>query len=197
MSGATGLRLTTFPITASGEIAPAAAGVGASRVSTERLIAVWGVAAPLGLLDGLHWYLQVPAVGWPVIVMHVVTCWLLYPGLIRLAPSLISLFPLDVTGWAKRVPIHLLAALAFQYIHFEVNHLLLVRVVRPLFLHPTNAARLYFPGLPPQHIREYPIDLLAYWMIVGFFYASRYYFESHDREMAAARLETTLAEARL
>src|SRR5207245_5042684 len=113
------------------------------------------------------------------------------------APLLIARFPLDVAGWPRRVPIHLFAALVFQYIHFEVNHLLLVRVVRPLFLHPSGTVRLYFPGLPPQHIREYPIDLLAYWIMIGFFYVSRYYFESHDREMAAAKLETTLAEARL
>jgi hypothetical protein len=192
---ATELQLTAFPIAA--DVAPTQATAERSRVATERLIALWGVAVPLALLDGLHWYLRVPPVTWPVILMHVATCCLLYPSLIALAPSLISRFPLEVEGWPKRVAIHLLAALTFQYIHFELNHLVLLGLVRPVFLHPTSAARLYFPGLPPQHFREYPIDLLAYWMIVGFFYASRYYFESHDREMAAARLETTLAEARL
>ena len=161
-------------------------------------MAVWAVAVPLGLLDGLHWYLQVPPVIWAVVVLHIVTCWTLYPALVPLARFLTRRFPLDVPAWPRHVPIHVLAALAFQYVHFQVNHFLLVWAVRPLFFPArTGSARLYFPSLPPQHLREYPIDLLAYWMIIGFFYASRYYFESHEREMAAAKLETSLAEARL
>jgi LytS/YehU family sensor histidine kinase len=70
-------------------------------------------------------------------------------------------------------------------------------VVRPLFLDSQGARRYYFPGLPPQHLREYPIDLLAYWIVVGFCYLSQYRSALHQREIASARLETSLAEARL
>jgi two-component sensor histidine kinase len=109
-----------------------------------------------------------------------------------------SRFPLDIAGWPRYVPVHIVAALTFQYVHFQITHFLLVMVVRPLFFqNGSGTARYYFPGLPPQHLREYPIDLLAYWIIVGFFYASRYHSELHDREIGAARLETSLAEARL
>jgi two-component system LytT family sensor kinase len=169
-----------------------------SRRIVEPWLVVWAVAVPLGLLDGLHWYLQTPPVNFAVVVLHVLVAWSLYPVLVPFARFVTSRFPLDIAGWPRYVPIHIVAALTFQYVHFQITHFLLVMVVRPLFFqNATGAARYYFPGLPPQHLREYPIDLLAYWIIVGFFYASRYHSELHDREIGAARLETNLAEARL
>jgi two-component system, LytTR family, sensor kinase len=195
---ADGLRLArtgqdaTAPEIGSGTSAASARGV------VEPWLVVWAVAVPLGLLDGLHWYLQSPPVNPAVVVLHVLVAWSLYPVLVPFARFVTLRFPLDIAGWHRYVPIHIVAALTFQYVHLQINHFLLVMVVRPLFFqNGSAAARYYFPGLPPQHLREYPIDLLAYWIIVGFFYASRYHSELHDREIGAARLETSLAEARL
>ncbi|MCU1385293.1 MAG: signal transduction histidine kinase, LytS [Acidobacteria bacterium] len=166
------------------------------RSAVERL-ALWAVAVPLGLLDGLHWYLQTPPVNPAVVVLHVLVAWTLYPALVPFAQSVTRRFPLDTAAWPRAVPVHLLAAVAFQYVHLQITHFLLVMVVRPIFFPGATTARYYFPGLPPQHLREYPIDLLAYWIIVGFFYAAHYRSELHQREVGAARLETSLAEARL
>jgi two-component system LytT family sensor kinase len=180
----------------------AAAGRSSSRTASSRTVELWllfwAVAVPLGLLDGLHWYLQTPPASFAVVMLHVLVAWSVYPVLVPFARFVTSRFPLDVAGWHRHVFAHIVAALTFQYVHLQINHFLLVMVVRPLFFQgAAGPARYYFPGLPPQHLREYPIDLLAYWIIIGFFYASRYRSELHDRHIGAARLETSLAEARL
>jgi two-component system LytT family sensor kinase len=179
-----------------------AAAIGLTRAASPKTVELWllfwTVAVPLGILDGLHWYLQLPSLNVPVIALHVLVAWALYPVLVPFARVVTRRFPLDVAGWPRHVLVHIFAALTFQYVHLQINHFLLVMVVRPLFFHAgSGPARYYFPGLPPQHLREYPIDLLAYWIIIGFFYASRYRSELHDRRIGAARLETSLAEARL
>jgi len=74
---------------------------------------------------------------------------------------------------------------------------LLVTVVWPVFYPGRVIVSPVIAGISPQHLREYPIDLLAYWIVIGFVYASRYYSELAAREVAAAKLEASLAEARL
>jgi two-component system LytT family sensor kinase len=177
------------------------AAIGLTRAPSARTVELWllfwAVTVPLGILDGLHWYLQLPSLNVPVIALHVLVAWALYPVLVPFARVVTRRFPLDVAGWPRHVFVHIFAALTFQYVHLQINHFLLVMVIRPLFFQAGGPARYYFPGLPPQHLREYPIDLLAYWIIIGFFYASRYRSELHERRIGAARLETSLAEARL
>jgi hypothetical protein len=175
----------------------AADSVSTSPRRTLEWTAFWAVAIPLGLLDGLHWYLRTPRSPAAVVVLHVLVDWTLYPALVPLVRFVTRKNGLDSAAWPRHVPVHLVAALGFQYVHLQITQFMFVMVVRPLFLEGAGAARYYFPGLPPQHLREYPIDLLAYWIIVGFCYASHYRSVLHQREIASARLETCLAEARL
>ena len=62
-------------------------------------------------------------------------------------------------------------------------------------------AHFFIQGWPASRalglLADYPRDVLAYWIIAGYFYAARYHSEFHKREMAAAKLATSLAEARL
>jgi len=177
------------------------AGSGDSASTSSRRTLEWtafyAVAIPLGLLDGLHWYLRTPPAPVAVVVMHVLIAWALYPALVPLVRFVTRKSGLDASAWPQQVPVHLVAALAFQYAHLQITQFIFVMVVRPLFIDHAAATRYYFPGLPPQHLREYPIDLLAYWIVVGFCSASHYRSALHQREIASARLETSLAQARL
>jgi two-component system, LytTR family, sensor kinase len=182
----------SFGSRADGDISPTT-----SRRRTLEWTAFWAVAVPLGLLDGLHWYLRTPPAALSVVAMHVLVTWTLYPALVPLVRFVTRKQGLDSAAWPRHVPVHLVAALGFQYVHLQITQFMFVMVVRPLFFDGPSPARYYFPGLPPQHLREYPIDLLAYWIVVGFCYASQYRSELHKREIASARLETSLVEARL
>jgi two-component system LytT family sensor kinase len=160
-------------------------------------IALGVYATTLGLLDGLHMALQVPRAGRPVILTHIIVGLLFYPVFTRLAVLLTRRFPLDVAAWFRNVVAHMAIGLTLQYLHYLAMHTLLVAFVWPVFYPGRLFSSKVIAGISPRHFREYPIDLLAYWIVIGFVYASRYYSELGEREVAAARLEASLAEARL
>ncbi len=174
---------------------------GSLKSSTLRMwhsgIALVVYATTLGLLDGLHMALRVPRVGRPVIWMHVIVGLLFYPVFIRLAVLFTRRFPLVGSRQFRNVGVHLGIGLSLQYLHYLAMHTLLVTVVWPVFYPGRVFSRAVIAGISPQHFREYPIDLLAYWIVIGFVYASRYASELAAREVAAAKLEASLAEARL
>jgi len=157
---ADGLRLARTGQDATPEIGSGTSAASARGV-VEPWLVVWAVAVPLGLLDGLHWYLQSPPVNPAVVVLHVLVAWSLYPVLVPFARFVTLRFPLDIAGWHRYVPIHIVAALTFQYVHLQINHFLLVMVVRPLFFqngsarragrrhHASHESRLPRPRPPP------------------------------------------------
>src|SRR6187431_2944322 len=114
--------------------------------------AIGAVVFAFGLLDGLYTHLQGTNHRWPVVILHVLVAWLLYPALIPLALFLVKRFPLDVAAWPRNVIVQIAGALAFQYAHFLVLHTLLVVFVWPVF-YPEANPRSYLPGIPPQHLR--------------------------------------------
>ena len=155
-------------------------------------------ATTLGLLDGLHMALRVPRVGRPVIWMHIIVGLLFYPVFIRLAVLFTRRFALDGRRQFRNVGVHMGIGLTLQYLHYLVMHTLLVdgRLAGLL-----SGPSLFVPSDRRDFARStcvsIPIDLLAYWIVIGFVYASRYYSELAAREVIAAKLEASLAEARL
>jgi signal transduction histidine kinase len=149
-------------------------------------VAVWMMAIPLGLIDGLHGYIHAYSTNSAIAALRVVTDWGAFLGFIWLVPRLSRLVPIDIGGWRRNVLIHVAVVLAVQYAHFSVLAVL---------------AHSLIPGWPVSRalglLADYPRDLLAYWMIAGYYHAVRYHSVVHEREMAAAKLATSLAEARL
>ena len=149
-------------------------------------VAVWVMAIPLGLIDGLHGYVHAYSTNAAIATLRVLTDWVAFFGLIWMVPRLARLVPIDVPGWRKNALAQLGVVIAVQYLHFSVLAVL---------------AHFLIDGWPTERalglLADYPRDVLAYWIIAGYFYASRYHSEFHKREMAAAKLATSLAEARL
>lgn len=171
---------------------------GPSRMRAWRSAIALGVfTAMLSLLDGIHLALQVPRASRPVIVMHILVGLLFYPIFGRLAVLFTRRFPLDLRHWLRNVAVHSVIGLTLQYFHYLLNHTLLVTVVWPVFFPGRIFPQEVIAGISPKHFREYPEDLLAYWIVIGFVYAARYYGELAEREVLAAKLEASLAEARL
>lgn len=171
---------------------------GPSRLRAwQSAIALGVFAAMLSLLDGTHLALQVPRASRPVIIMHILVGLFFYPIFGQMAVLFTRRFPLDVTHWLRNVVVHTGIGLTLQYFHYLLNHTLLVTVVWPVFFPGRVFPQEVIAGISPKHFREYPEDLLAYWIVIGFVYAARYYRELAEREVLAAKLEASLAEARL
>jgi two-component system, LytTR family, sensor kinase len=149
-------------------------------------VAVWVMAIPLGLIDGLHGYVHAYSTNAAIATLRVLTDWIAFFVLIWMVPRLARLVPIDVPGWRKNALAQLGVVITVQYVHFS-----LLAVLAHFFIEGWPTARAL--GL----LGDYPRDVLAYWIIAGYFYAARYHSEFHKREMAAAKLATSLAEARL
>ena len=149
-------------------------------------VAVLVLAIPLGLIDGLHGYVHAYSTHAAIATLRVLTDWIAYLVLIWMVPRLARLVPIDVPGWRKNALAQLGVVVTVQYVHFSVLAVL---------------AHFLIDGWPVERavglLADYPRDVLAYWIIAGYFYAARYHSEFHKREMAAAKLATSLAEARL
>jgi two-component system LytT family sensor kinase len=158
-------------------------------------LAVYAIA--LSLMDGLHMALRVPTVRPPVIWLHLLLGLAFYPLFIKVAVVLTRHFRLDSRGWRRNAAIHLVAGLFVQYLHYVVLHWFLANIIWPV-MYPTEMLRNdLILGISANHYREYPIDLLAYWVVIAFEHAFEYYSALGERQIASARLEARLAEARL
>lgn len=158
-------------------------------------LGVYGIA--LSLMDGLHMALREPAVRPPVIWLHLILGLAVYPVFIAVAVTLTHRLRLDGDRRMRNAALHLLVGLLLQYVHYLMLHWILANVIWPLFYPGSVLSSRVILGISANHYREYPIDLLAYWVVIGFVHASEYYYALGERQIAAAKLEATLAEARL
>ncbi|HXE58343.1 MAG TPA: histidine kinase [Gemmatimonadales bacterium] len=110
----------------------------------------------------------------------------LLPGVVFLAERL----PLDRGRWRGALAPHLAAMLAFSVLHQLGAALVMTPGIAPP---PPSFAFLFGKLLTFR----FAIDALIYWGTVGATQAVRASQEAREREQAAARLEATLAEARL
>lgn len=149
-------------------------------------VAVWVMAIPLGLIDGLHGYVHAYSTNGAIALLRVLTDWIAFLTLIWMVPHLARLFPIDVPGWRRNGLGQVGLVLFVQYIHFS-----LLAVLAHVLIDGWPVARAL--GL----LADYPRDLLAYWIIAGYYYAARYHSEFQERQIATAKVATSLAEARL
>ena len=126
---------------------------------------------------------------------------ILYPAIYNLMPWLPVLpflpmivllaerWPMDQGRWKRSLPLHLLAMLVFIFFHQYLSARIMVAVSSK----PLNFSFMLGKMLSVR----FAIDALVYWTGVGVTWAARVSQAAREREQLAARLEATLAEARL
>lgn len=113
-------------------------------------------------------------------------------------PAIVALgrrWPIDARRWPRSLPVHVTAAIACGLLHMT----LYVVLYKAVFPWPANEA-----GGPPfaqllgQMLRtRWQFELIAYGGILGASLAVQFARESEARKLAAAQLETQLANAQL
>jgi signal transduction histidine kinase len=102
--------------------------------------------------------------------------------------------PLDRGRWRRNLGPHVAATVAFAAAHQSVAVLLLGAADLLVTHGPQPAYSAIFLKL---FAYRFGLDVLVYWATVGLVHAERSAREAAEREQAAARLETSLSEARL
>lgn len=162
---------------------------------------------PLALLDTAHRFIGSSAMGEPVpfdrVLARDLAIWLTYLPFVAPVLYVANRFRLDQPDSRLRhALLHFVAAMTFAYLHlaavgFATSFTGLGRdSVRTVDLGATSPA-MFLPEFFHYMRTNFTLDFLAYWAIVGIFFASHYYAQSRERAIAAAKLEASLASARL
>lgn len=166
-----------------------------SALTSRRLILLaLGLALLFGVLETLQqiaWFM-VREMKTPVQngLVSVLLPWLLILPFVPLVVLLAERFPLDRNRWMAHLPIHIVSTIALLLVH----QLLSAWVVSLLQPSPGLKVMNYWIKLLTFRMA---VDASIYWTIVGGVHAARATREVREREQAAARLEASLAEARL
>jgi signal transduction histidine kinase len=116
--------------------------------------------------------------------------WLLLLPLLPFVVLLASRLPLDRGRPVPAIMIHLLATMVLVLAH----QALAARVLMALLPGPPITFALFFTKLVTF---RFAVDALVYWGVVGAVHAARATLLAREREQTAARLEASLATARL
>jgi sensor histidine kinase YesM len=115
--------------------------------------------------------------------------WLPVVPLLPVIVLLAERWPMDQSRWKRSLPLHLMTMLLFIVFHQYIS----ARFMVALSTRPLNFSFMLGKLLSVR----FAIDALVYWTGVGITWAARVSQAAREREQAAARLEATLAEARL
>lgn len=115
--------------------------------------------------------------------------WLPVLPLLPVIVLLAERWPMDQGRWKRSLPLHLIAMLGFIFFHQYISARILVAMSHK----PLSFSFMLGKMLSVR----FAIDALVYWTGVGITWAARVSQAAREREQAAARLEATLAEARL
>jgi two-component system, LytTR family, sensor kinase len=169
----------------------------ASSLTLSRRRLVYAAVA-LGLLLGVLETLQ--QIAWYVVrevrspvqssLTSVFLPWLLILPFLPLVVYLAERWPMDHGRWLRHLPVHVVATLLLLLVH----QLLSAWLISTLQPNPPVALVAYWIKLITFRLA---VDASVYWTIVGGVHAARATREAREREQAAARLEASLAEARL
>ncbi len=126
---------------------------------------------------------------WSGILLRDLTFWLTFvawmPAVLLAAQRFRLAWPLN----PRRVIIHVIGGSCFAVVHIATTTWL-----DPLRPRTDGAFRdIFFLWL----MRYWALDFLAYWAVVAAFYTVHYYRQSRERELAAAKLQSSLTEAHL
>jgi signal transduction histidine kinase len=101
-------------------------------------------------------------------------------------------FPLDRPGWPRRVPVHLLGALAYSAAHTSI-----LWATRAAIFPLAGLGAYDYGRMPMRYAMELGNDILSYAVFVSVIVAFRYYDALQERELRASELERGLAQAEL
>ena len=118
------------------------------------------------------------------------TEWYVWAALTPLVLFLSRRFRITATNWITRIPLHL----AFSFVLSLVQ---LVIQVRLNFLVNSGYSMGFGKVLFFFATNKFHFNLLTYWAIVLMHHGFRYYEQSRAQELAAAHMETELANAQL
>jgi two-component system LytT family sensor kinase len=169
----------------------------ALQLAAEASLVIFAILAVCGLVDIAHVSIENVFVGRGYLserplrysFYNIVLFWTTYGALVPCVLFLTEKYRLDLQSWRRKVLIHTSAAITFAYLHTSFN-----AIFNPWRL-KSHAPLL--PNLVRTVTINFPIDFLAYWGIIGVAYALHFYSRSQQNDLAAAKLQASLAEARL
>jgi hypothetical protein len=167
------------------------------QLAAQASLVVLAILAVCGLVDIIHVSIENVFIGGGYLserplrysLYNIVLFWTTYAALVPCVLFLTEKYRLDLQSWRRKLLIHTGAAVTFAYLHTSFN-----AIFNPWRLR-THAALL--PDLVRKVAINFPIDFLAYWAIIGIAYALHFYSRSQQNDLAAAKLQASLAEARL
>ena len=152
------------------------------------------VATALVALWSLQLYFAPPAprrqLPFSTVALIQAVTWYTWLLLLPLILRVVRRVRLGGTAWRMDLPVQLLAGAAFAFAHSE-----LAAVFR--WMLGVSAYSTLADVTTAAAVVTLASDFIRYWMIAGVYHAVAYFAELKEGEIAAARLATTLAEARL
>ena len=157
----------------------------------------WLVVPALGLGFGLFfssWNTLRNVVLWPPadasgIWMESFSRWVVYTAMAPFVGMLVRRWPLYRGDLARRLPLHLAAAVVFAVVHS-----LVVGGIYGVFHFYSTTL---WNAMVRLQMLYFALNVLVFWAISGAYHAVRYHHEVVKREQAAAQLQAMLTQARL
>jgi LytS/YehU family sensor histidine kinase len=165
-----------------------------------RRLLKWGLIAAGWTLFGLFFASEVIIIrayeGRPLRLGETLAAWMICACVwLALTPLMLYLarrFPLERRRWLKSALVHFAASAAFALIQLGTYSLIVV-----LLVGLASGSQSFFESFRSLFVTSFHFDLLTYWAIIGLSHALDYYRKYRERELRAAQLETTLAQAQL
>jgi len=157
---------------------------------------VFGLFTALGFLMFLHYYLDDLARArhgtLPPRLIEEMTAAYAAACLIPFVGRFARRFRLTRGSWPALLPLHFLALCVFSFLHTSLNALSRYAV---FFI--AGLGRYDYGIMRVRYLMEFATDTIIYGLTLTLIYLFDHYVQSRDRELAAAQLETRLAEAQL
>jgi signal transduction histidine kinase len=161
-------------------------------------LSIFAISTVLGVLTGLQAYNYVALTSdhkQPFIVLLTLnlTYWwswaLLVPGVLWLARH----YRFERDTWRRALFFHILGVVVFT-----AAHVALATSARGVIMTQlTDRPFLWWMYFRDRYFLNFDWEMMTYWALVAFVHALDYHRESQERELAAAQLQTQLAEAQL
>jgi len=105
-------------------------------------------------------------------------------------------FPLDRERWMRSLPVHLVAVLVLTFAHVVMAESIRYGVAQAAS-EVWMKKMTWWSHVTRTYFASFDWEMMTYWAIIGFWYATAYYRVAQDRALKASRLGTQLAEAQL
>ena len=167
---------------------------GNRRVSLRLIV---GVATSLGIFSTFQAYNYVSLFteqqpSFPMLLALNVSYWYawaaLVPGILWMARR----YRFERHTWPRALGMHSLGVIAFTFMH-AVLTIAMRLPVQPFF----DRQRSFFEAFQELFFLYFDWEMMTYWAIVGLSHAIDFHNEAQERALAAAQLQTRLAEASL